>query len=174
MITKLQKFAEMDSFTWQCPATIRINPKKFRVSVSPPCRLFLEPKKKKAFSRSRSCRPSPCPLSAGLLVRVIDCKNIIYVDDCFMCNKTPSKSIVWCSPTRDAGLWPLKRDCDCGPLSVTATTLSDARTVITIYITCTSTARGSVRLHTRTVMYFMHLILSVNVSQHYQIGMRSS
>lgn len=31
----------------QCPATIRINPKKFRVSVSPPCRLFLEPKKKK-------------------------------------------------------------------------------------------------------------------------------
>lgn len=157
----------------QCPATIQINPKKFRVSVSPPCRLFLEPKKKKAFSRSRSCRPSPCPLSAGLLVRVIDCKNIIYVDDCFMCNKSPSKSIVWCSPTRDAGLWPLKRDCDCGPLSVTATTLSDALTVITIYITCTSTARGSVRLHTRTVMYFMHLILSV-VSQHYQIGMRSS
>lgn len=127
-------------------------------------------KEKKTFSRSRSCRPSPCPLSAGLLVRVIDCKNIIYVDDCFMCNKTPSKSIVWCSPTRDAGLWPLKRDCDCGPLSVTATTLSDALTVITIYITCTSTARGSVRLHTRTVMYFMHLILSV-VSQQYQIGM---
>lgn len=32
----------------QCPATIRINPKKFRVSVSPPCRLFLEPIKKKS------------------------------------------------------------------------------------------------------------------------------
>lgn len=48
MITIMQKFAEMDSFTWQCPATIRINPKKFRVSVSPPCRLFLEPKKKKS------------------------------------------------------------------------------------------------------------------------------
>lgn len=70
----------------------------------------------------------------GLLVRVIDCKNIIYVDDCFMCNKILSKLIVWCFLMCDIGLWLLK--CDCGLLGVIM--LSDVLMVIIIYIICIS------------------------------------
>lgn len=72
----------------------------------------------------------------GLLVRVIDCKNIIYVDDCFMCNKILSKLIVWCFLMCDVGLWLLK--CDCGLLGVIVIRLSDVLMVIIIYIICIS------------------------------------
>lgn len=135
--------------------------KKFWVLVILLCWFFLELKKKKVFSWFRFCRLFLCFFSVRLLVRVIDCKNIIYVDDCFMCNKILSKLIVWCFLMCDVGLWLLKCDCDCGLLSVIVIMLSDVLMVIIIYIICISIVWGSVRLYMWIVMYFMYLILLV-------------